>query len=84
MKRPAVLILKPIFIFFVNCKENNKENVKGLQRYNKSYFDDKNTLDPLAQHKMVKQYNDQLQFEMTASFRKKNNWLFFNKYQTIR
>jgi uncharacterized protein (DUF885 family) len=85
MKRPAVLILASLFsIFFVNCKkENNKENVKGdFSAITKSYFDDKNTLDPLgATQNGQNEYNDQLQFEMTASFRK-NQLAFFNKYQT--
>jgi uncharacterized protein (DUF885 family) len=85
MKRPAVLILASLFsIFFVNCKkENNKENVKGdFSAITKSYFDDKNALDPLgATQNGQNEYNDQLQFEMTASFRK-NQLAFFNKYQT--
>jgi uncharacterized protein (DUF885 family) len=85
MKRPAVLILASLFsILFVNCKkENNKENVKeNFSALTKSYFDDKNALDPLgATQNGQNEYNDQLQFEMTTSFRKAQ-LAFFNKYQT--
>ncbi|WP_016990936.1 DUF885 domain-containing protein [Flavobacterium sp. ACAM 123] len=85
MKRSAVLILASLFsILFVNCKkENNKENVKeNFSALTKSYFDDKNALDPLgATQNGQNEYNDQLQFEMTTSFRKAQ-LAFFNKYQT--
>jgi uncharacterized protein (DUF885 family) len=85
MKKPAVLILASLFsLFFVNCKkENNEENIKeDFSALTKSYFDGKNALDPLgATQNGQNEYNDQLQFEMTASFRK-DQLAFFNKYQT--
>jgi uncharacterized protein (DUF885 family) len=85
MKKPAVLILASLFsLLFVNCKkENNEENIKeDFSALTKSYFDGKNALDPLgATQNGQNEYNDQLQFEMTASFRK-DQLAFFNKYQT--
>jgi uncharacterized protein (DUF885 family) len=85
MKKPAVLILASLFsLLFVNCKkENNEENIKeDFSALTKSYFDGKNALDPLgATQNGQNEYNDQLQFEMTTSFRK-NQLAFFNKYQT--
>jgi uncharacterized protein (DUF885 family) len=85
MKKPAVLILASLFsLLFVNCKkENNEENIKeDFSALTKSYFDGKNALDPLgATQNGQNEYNDQLQFEMTTSFRE-NQLAFFNKYQT--
>lgn len=47
----------------------------------KNYFDDKNALDPLsATQSGQNEYNDQLQFEMTDGFRKKQA-TFFDKYK---
>ena len=79
MKRTSLLILLPIFsLLLVNCKkENEKEDFSVLTT---SYFNDKNALDPLsATQNGQNQYNDQLQFEMTESFRK-DQLTFFNKY----
>ena len=46
-----------------------------------NYFNDKNTLDPLAATQNGQnQYNDKLQFEMTDSYRK-SQAAFFEKYQ---
>lgn len=69
-----------VSILLVNCKSNEKKQDFSL--FNKNYFDDKNALDPLAatQNGQSK-YNDQLQFEMTDSYRKKQ-LEFFNKYET--
>jgi hypothetical protein len=62
----------------VKKKENNEENIKeDFSALTKSYFDGKMRLQ-LGQN----EYNDQLQFEMTTSFRE--NQLAFNKYQNLR
>jgi uncharacterized protein (DUF885 family) len=67
-------------MLFVNCKsEEKKEDFTTLT---KNYFDNKNALDPLgATQSGQNQYNDQLQFEMTDSYRK-SQAAFFDKYQT--
>ena len=67
-------------VLFVNCKpEEKKEDFSTLT---KNYFDNKNALDPLgATQSGQNQYNDQLQFEMTDSYRKSQSE-FFDKYQT--
>ncbi|SHL62313.1 DUF885 domain-containing protein [Flavobacterium xanthum] len=67
-------------LLLVNCKsEDKKEDFTSLT---KNYFDDKNALDPLgATQSGQNQYNDQLQFEMTDSFRNSQE-AFFDKYQT--
>ena len=67
-------------LLIVNCKsEDKKEDFTSLT---KNYFDDKNALDPLgATQSGQNQYNDQLQFEMTDSFRNSQE-AFFDKYQT--
>ena len=67
-------------LLLVNCKsEDKKEDFTSLT---KNYFDDKNALDPLgATQSGQNQYNDQLQFEMTDSFRN-SQATFFDKYQS--
>ncbi|MBC7749122.1 MAG: DUF885 domain-containing protein, partial [Methylotenera sp.] len=67
-------------LLLVNCKsEDKKEDFTSLT---KNYFDDKNVLDPLgATQSGQNQYNDQLQFEMTDSFRNSQE-AFFDKYQS--
>jgi uncharacterized protein (DUF885 family) len=84
MKRPALLILaSTFFLLFINCKkENNKENITDdFSALTTRYFNDKNALDPLsATQNGQNEYNDQLQFEMTDSFRK-DQLAFFNKYE---
>jgi uncharacterized protein (DUF885 family) len=79
---------KTIALFFtvftsllvVNCKSEIKKEDFGT--LTKNYFDDKNALDPLgATQSGQNQYNDQLQFEMTDSFRQSQS-AFFDKYQT--
>lgn len=64
---------------FTNCKSNQSEiNFKTLTS---NYFDDKNQLSPLdATVNGQNQYNDQLVFEMTDSYRSKQ-LKFFNNYQ---
>ncbi len=69
-----------VSIVLVNCKNNEKKQDFSL--FTKKYFDDKNALDPLgATQNGQNEYNDQLQFEMTESFRKKQ-LEFFNKYES--
>jgi uncharacterized protein (DUF885 family) len=69
-----------VSILLVNCKSSEKNQDFSL--FTKSYFDDKNALDPLAATQNGQnEYNDQLQFEMTDSYRKKQ-LEFFNKYET--
>lgn len=69
-----------VLIVLVNCKNNEKKQDFSL--FTKKYFDGKNALDPLgATQNGQNEYNDQLQFEMTESFRKKQ-LEFFNKYES--
>lgn len=69
-----------VSLVVVNCKTDEKKQDFSL--FTKQYFDDKNALDPLgATQNGQNKYNDQLQFEMTDSFRKKQ-LEFFNKYET--
>ncbi|AOW08400.1 DUF885 domain-containing protein [Flavobacterium gilvum] len=69
-----------ISLTLVNCKSN--EEKQDFSLFTKNYFDDKNTLDPLsATQNGQNEYNDQLQFEMTDSFIKKQ-LEFFDKYET--
>ena len=67
-------------LLLINCKSEDKK--QDFTSLTKSYFDDKNAMDPLgATQSGQNQYNDQLQFEMTNSFRKAQA-AFFEKYQT--
>jgi uncharacterized protein (DUF885 family) len=67
-------------LLFVNCK-SDKKNV-DFKAITSSYFDEKNVLNPLeATQNGQNKYDDQLQFEMTDSFRKKQ-LDFFDKYET--
>ena len=78
LKTIASLFLMSLLI--VNCKSDEK--VVDFKKITKNYFDDKNTLNPLdATQNGQNEYNDQLQFEMTDSYRKKQEE-FFNKYET--
>lgn len=71
------LILLSLFV--IQCKpEANAINFKKLTE---NYFDDKNALSPLdATVNGQNQYNDQLVFEMTDSYRKKQAE-FFDNYE---
>jgi uncharacterized protein (DUF885 family) len=78
MKKIIVLIL--VSIVLVNCK--SKEKKQDFTALTKSYFDDKNALSPLdATINGQNQYNDQLQLDMTDSYRKAQG-AFFDKYET--
>ena len=81
MKKITTLLLSvATSLLLVNCKlEEKKQDFSSLT---KNYFDDKNAMNPLdATQSGQNQYNDQLQFEMTDSFRKSQE-AFFNKYQS--
>jgi uncharacterized protein (DUF885 family) len=72
------LIALLVCLLLVNCKSKEQD----FTSITKSYFDDKNALDPLsATQNGQNEYNDQLQFEMTDSFRKAQ-LAFFDKYET--
>ena len=78
MKKIIVLIL--VSIVLVNCKSKDKK--QDFTALTKSYFDDKNALSPLdATINGQNQYNDQLQLDMTDSYRKSQG-AFFDKYET--
>ncbi len=67
-------------LLLINCKSEDKK--QDFTSLTKSYFDDKNAMDPLgATQSGQNQYNDQLQFEMTDSYRK-SQAAFYNKYET--
>ena len=69
-----------ILLLLVNCKSTEKK--EDFSVLTKSYFDDKNALDPLgATQNGQNEYNDQLQFEMTDSYRE-SQLAFFDKYET--
>lgn len=79
-KTTAVFASILISVLFVNCKSDKKK--LDFATITKHYFDDKNALDPLsATQNGQNQYNDQLQFEMTDSYRK-SQLDFFNKYES--
>ena len=79
MKKTSVIASAILFsVLFVNCKSENKKI--DFSSITSKYFDDKNALDPLgATQNGQSQYNDQLQFEMSDSFRQKQ-FAFFDKY----
>lgn len=79
-----IKILTALFfvsLLFVNCKSDEKESTVDFKKLTENYFNEKNALKPLeATLNGQNQYNDQLQFEMTDSFRKKQGE-FFDKYE---
>jgi uncharacterized protein (DUF885 family) len=81
MKKITTLLLSvTTSLLLVNCKSEDKK--QDFNSLTKNYFDDKNAMSPLdATQSGQNQYNDQLQFEMTDSFRKSQE-AFFNKYQS--
>lgn len=81
MKKITALFLSvTTSLLLVNCKSEEKK--QDFSSLTKNYFDDKNAMNPLdATQSGQNQYNDQLQFEMTDSFRKSQED-FFNKYQS--
>ena len=81
MKKLVVLFVAfSIATLLVNCK--SEEKTVDFSELTKSYFDGKNELSPLdATLNGQNEYNDQLQFEMTDSYRAKQA-AFFDKYET--
>ncbi len=81
MKKITTLFLAiTASLLLINCKSEDKK--QDFTSLTKSYFDNKNAMDPLgATQSGQNQYNDQLQFEMTDSYRK-SQASFFEKYQT--
>ena len=78
-KITIVFITSIISLVLVNCK--SKEKKEDFNALTENYFDDKNALDPLsATQNGQHEYNDQLQFEMTDSYRK-SQATFFDKYE---
>ena len=78
-KTTLLFITLTTSVLLINCK--SEEKTASFSRLTKSYFDDKNTLNPLgATQSGQNEYNDQLQFEMTDSFRKSEE-AFFDKYE---
>ena len=80
MRKIAVVFTASIIsLVLVNCK--SKEKKEDFSALTKNYFDDKNVLEPLsATQNGQNEYNDQLQFEMTDSYRK-SQAAFFDKYE---
>jgi uncharacterized protein (DUF885 family) len=67
-------------LLFINCKSEKK--AQDFKALTDSYFDGKNELSPLeATLNGQNEYNDQLVFEMTESYREKRR-TFFEKYLT--
>jgi len=65
-------------LLFINCKSEKKES--DFRTITDSYFKEKNELNPLdATQSDQHDYDDQLVFEMTNSYRKKKN-SFYEKY----
>ncbi|WP_291100306.1 MULTISPECIES: DUF885 domain-containing protein [unclassified Flavobacterium] len=79
MKKLASFFIAIILsVLLANCK--SKEKKQDFTALTKSYFDDKNALNPLgATQNGQYEYNDQLQFEMTDGYRK-DQANFYDKY----
>ena len=76
----SLITMALLSLVFLNCKSEKK--VQNFKAITDSYFDGKNKLSPLeATLNGQNEYNDQLVFEMTDSFRKKKK-AFFEKYLT--
>lgn len=80
MKKCTLLLLTiTASLLLVNCKSEEKK--QDFSALTKSYFDGKNALSPLdATQNGQNEYNDQLQFEMTDSYRK-SQMDFYTKYE---
>ena len=81
MKKLVVLFVAiSIATLLVNCK--SEEKAVNFSELTNGYFDGKNELSPLeATLNGQNEYNDQLQFEMTDSYRTKQK-AFFDKFET--
>ena len=79
-KIKIILSIILLSLLLANCK--TKDKTLDFSKLTDSYFDDKNALSPFdATLNGQNQYNDQLVFEMTDSYRKQQSQ-FFDKYQT--
>ena len=79
-KIAALFLTTALALLLTNCK--SEEKTVSFSDLTKSYFDGKNELSPLdATLNGQNEYNDQLQFEMTESYRAKQT-AFFDKYET--
>ncbi len=69
-----------VFVLLFSCQKSKNDNFTSIT---KNYFDDKNALNPLdATQNGQSEYDDQLVFEMTDSFRKEQK-SFFDKYEKL-
>ena len=79
-KFKAIVSVLVLSVFLTHCKSEEKS--VDFKKLTENYFDDKNALSPLdATVNGQNEYNDQLVFEMTDSYRKKQA-AFFKKYET--
>src|SRR4030095_11836277 len=79
-KTTLLLLFFAVAALFVSCKSGDQS--KLFTQLTKSYFDDRNELNPLnATFYGQNQYNNQLQLEMTDEFRAKQK-AFFDKYES--
>jgi uncharacterized protein (DUF885 family) len=77
-KTNPILTIFFLSLLFVNCKSDKKS--QDFNAITDSYFNEKNTLNPLdATQSDQHDYDDQLVFEMTNSYRKKKD-SFYKKY----
>jgi len=81
MKKIKIITSLILFsLLLTQCK--SEEKAIDFKKLTENYFDDKNALSPLdATVNGQNQYNDQLVFEMTDSYRKKQAE-FFDKYES--
>ncbi|MES2746767.1 MAG: DUF885 domain-containing protein [Bacteroidota bacterium] len=80
-KIKPIAVMLFLSLLFVNCKPDEKTETVDFKKLTDNYFDEKNALNPQdATANGQNEYNDQLQFEMTDSFRKKQA-KFFDKYE---
>ena len=80
MKKITRLLFALLPVILLSCKSDKK--TQNFAILTKSYFDDKNALDPIsATQNGQNEYNDQFVFEMTDSHRKKQA-AFFDKYDS--
>lgn len=78
-KFDSLFIVIIMSLFFISGEAKVKK--QDFISLTKNYFNDKNALDPLsATQNGQNEYNDQLQYEMTDGFRKKQA-AFFEKYK---
>lgn len=79
MRKKIFGLVIALSISLISCKKEAAST--DFTALTKSYFDDKNVINPLgATLNGQNEYNDQLQFEMTDSYRKKQA-AFYEKYE---